>query len=195
MNSNNVEESNTDQARLVLSQHFYGVLSTLSVKFSGHPFGSVVPYCLDYQGRPLILISRLAQHTRNLQQDPRLSLLVLDRAPPGTRGGNGGNVQTDARLTLVGKAIRVTDPAQIEACAQRYYRHFPDTAGYHSELDFEFYSLVTDTLRFIPGFGQACWLSAERVLKANPFSPEEEHRIVDHMNDDHQDALLHYHQS
>ena len=186
--SNEPGEANSDKARLILNQHFHGVLSTISEKFNGHPFGSVVPYCLDYQGQPLILISRLAQHTRNLQKDPRLSLLVLDRAPV-----RRGNIQTDARLTLVGEAVKVPDNA-VEPCAQRYYRHFPDTVGYHSELDFEFYPLKIDTLRFIPGFGQACWLSGESVLRPNPFSAEEEHRIVTHMNDDHGDALLHYHQ-
>ena len=182
-------EANSDKARLILNQHFHGVLSTISEKFSGHPFGSVVPYCLDYRGQPLILISRLAQHTRNLQKDPRLSLLVLDRAPVSR-----GNVQTDARLTLVGEAVKVPD-AELEDCSQRYYRHFPDTVGYHSELDFEFYTLKITTMRFIPGFGQACWLSGETVRQPNPFSAKEEHRIVAHMNDDHGDALLHYHQS
>lgn len=182
-------DNNEAQARLVLSQHYYGVLSTNSRRFEGYPFGSVVPYCTDYEGRPLILISRLAQHTRNLQTDPKLSLLVLDRDSRAR-----GNVQTDARLTLVGEAMKVED-ADIAHCAARYYRHFPDTLGYHTELDFEFYCLMVSTLRFIPGFGQACWLSGEQVLKPNPFKPDEEQRIVDHMNEDHQDALLHYHRS
>ncbi len=178
-----------NMARRVLNQHFFGVLSTLSVKFTGHPFGSVVPFCLDYTGKPLLLISRLAQHTHNIQSDPRVSLLILDRP-----ADNEGNVQTDARLTLVGQACKVADP-DVEASAARYYRHFPEAKGYHTELDFEFYTLSIETLRFISGFGQARWLSAGQVVLPNPFTLEEEARIVGHMNEDHRDALLHYHQS
>lgn len=186
--SQDAEQDTGALARRVLNQHFSGVLSTLSVKFSGHPFGSVVPFCLDYTGKPLLLISRLAQHTRNIEHDARVSLLILDRT------GQHGNVQTDARLTLVGQAGKVAVP-DISACAARYYRHFPDARGYHTELDFEFYRLDIETLRFIAGFGQARWLAPGQVTLPNPFSAEEEARIVGHMNEDHRDALLHYHQS
>ena len=57
-------------ARELLLKEYRGALSTLSKAMPGFPFGSVVPYCLDEQGRPLILISRIAQHTHNLQKDP-----------------------------------------------------------------------------------------------------------------------------
>lgn len=55
-------------ARELLLKEYRGVLSTHSKSMPGFPFGSVVPYCLDEQGRPLILISRIAQHTHNLQR-------------------------------------------------------------------------------------------------------------------------------
>lgn len=170
-------------ARSVLVAHYFGVLSTVSKKFPGYPFGSVVPYCLDLQGRPLILISRLAQHTVNIQEDNRISLVILDRTQ--------GNVQTDARLTLMADAHKVAED-QIAACAERYYHHFPAAKGYHTELDFEFYYLTINTMRYIPGFGQARWLSPGDVIVPSPFTPTEEARIVGHMNDDHKDALLHY---
>ena len=180
------EEDPRQAARKVLNQHFYGVLATQSQKFPGYPFGSVVPFCSDYQGNPLMLISRLAQHTQNLQQCDKVSLVILGRTQ--------GNVQTDARLTLVAQAVKVAGD-EVDDCAARYYRHFPAAQGYHTELDFEFYRFAVQTMRFIPGFGQARWLSAGEVLQANPFSRAEEERIVNHMNEDHQDALLHYHQS
>ncbi|MCG8312717.1 MAG: DUF2470 domain-containing protein [Pseudomonadales bacterium] len=175
-------------ARYVLQQHFYGVLSTLSQKFPDYPYGSVVPYCLDQQGRPLILVSRLAQHTQNIAKHPKVSLVILDRLK------DNSNVQTDARLTLLGTAEKVPDE-HIEACATRYYQHFPQAQGYHTELDFEFYVLQLDQMRFIPGFGQARWLSPSEVLLPNPFQIDVEFRMVNHMNEDHQDALLHYLQS
>ncbi|MFZ0862246.1 MAG: pyridoxamine 5'-phosphate oxidase family protein [Candidatus Sulfotelmatobacter sp.] len=64
-----------------------GSLSTLSRKQPGFPFGSVMPYGLDDQGRPIFLISTMAMHTQNLQADPHASLLVTQQdtegEPPG----------------------------------------------------------------------------------------------------------------
>lgn len=57
-------------ARELLLKEYRGALATQSKAMPGFPFGSVVPYCLDEQGRPLILISRIAQHTHNLQKIP-----------------------------------------------------------------------------------------------------------------------------
>ncbi len=86
----------------------------------GFPFGSVVPYCLDEQGRPLILISRIAQHTHNLQKDPKCSLLVGER--------EADDVQAVGRLTYLAEAEQLHDAAAIEAAAERYYRYFPESA-------------------------------------------------------------------
>ena len=69
-------------ARELLLKEYRGALATQSKAMPGFPFGSVVPYCLDEQGRPLILISRIAQHTHNLQKDPKCSLLVGERDAP-----------------------------------------------------------------------------------------------------------------
>ena len=63
-------------ARRYLRHHHHGALSTLSRKLAGYPFGSSVPFVLDHAARPAILISRLAEHTRNIHADPRVSLLV-----------------------------------------------------------------------------------------------------------------------
>ena len=66
-------------ARELLLKEYRGMLATHSKKMPGFPFGSVVPYCLDADGRPLLLISRIAQHTHNLQADGRCSLLIGER--------------------------------------------------------------------------------------------------------------------
>ena len=72
----------------------------------GYPFGSVVPYVLDHEACPVLLISRLAEHTKNLAGDARASLLINDP---------GDDVQAQARVTLLGTAERVADPLTIEA--------------------------------------------------------------------------------
>ena len=58
-------------------ESFHGLLSTHSVKFTGYPFGSVVPICRDSKGNPLLMISHLAQHTRNIDADPHCSLTLM----------------------------------------------------------------------------------------------------------------------
>ena len=100
-------------ARELLLKEYRGVLSTHSKAMPGFPFGSVVPYCLDAQGWPLILISRIAQHTHNLQKDPKCSLFV------GERGAE--DVQAVGRLTYLAEAQQLEDEADIEAAAERYY--------------------------------------------------------------------------
>ncbi len=120
-------------ARELLLKEYRGVLSTHSKAMPGFPFGSVVPYCLDAQGCPLILISRIAQHTHNLQQDAKCSLLV------GERGA--ADVQAAGRLTLLAEARKLTDESAIEAAAARYYRYFPQSRDYHRAHDFDFWRL------------------------------------------------------
>ncbi|EJT82836.1 pyridoxamine 5'-phosphate oxidase-like FMN-binding protein [Pseudomonas putida S11] len=104
-------------ARELLLKEYRGVLSTHSKSMPGYPFGSVVPYCLDAQGNPLILISRIAQHTHNLQKDPKCSLLVGER--------EAEDVQAVGRLTVMAEAHKLVEEAAIEAAAERYYRYFP----------------------------------------------------------------------
>ncbi len=72
-------------ARELLLKEYRGVLSTHSKSMPGFPFGSVVPYCLDEQGRPLILISRIAQHTHNLQKIGNARSLSANVAPKMSR--------------------------------------------------------------------------------------------------------------
>lgn len=169
-------------ARELLLKEYRGVLSTHSKSMPGFPFGSVVPYCLDDKGRPLILISRIAQHTHNLQKDPKCSLLV------GERGAE--DVQAVGRVTLLAEAEKLADAGAIEAAAERYYRYFPESQSYHNAHDFDFWVLVPVRYRFIGGFGAIHWL--DDAALANPFAGAAEASMVKHMNDDHSKAIAHY---
>ena len=165
------------ETRQLLLSSYEGVLSTHSQHLPGYPFGSVAPFCLDEQGRAVILISELAQHTKNLKADNRCSLLVM---------GEGDDVQTAARLTIVGDAEPV--PAeQVEAVARRYYRYFPQSQDFHRIHDFGFWRIAPIKYRYIGGFGRIHW--AEPSLQANPFWGDAEADMVKHMNEDHADAL------
>jgi putative heme iron utilization protein len=169
------------EARRYLRRHRRGVLSTISKKLDGYPFGSVVPCVLDHCARPAIFISRLAEHTRNIEADPRVSLLVQDA---------GADVQAAARVTLVGTATRVTDdPAALQA---RYVRYFPDAQRLVDLGDFAFYRIEPLTLRFIGGFGAIHWISAGSYAPPANTLAECETEIIAHMNSDHAAALRDY---
>ncbi|ARU89660.1 HugZ family protein [Pseudomonas sp. M30-35] len=169
-------------ARELLLKEYRGVLSTHSKSMPGFPFGSVVPYCLDAQGYPLILISRIAQHTHNLQRDPKCSILVGERAAE--------DVQAAGRLTVLAEARRLEDAQTIEAAAERYYRYFPESADYHRAHDFDFWRLEPVRSRYIGGFGAIHWV--DHVTLANEFAGEAELSMLEHMNADHRKAIAHY---
>jgi putative heme iron utilization protein len=169
-------------ARELLLKEYQAVLSTHSKVMPGFPFGSVVPYCLDDQGRPLLLISRIAQHTHNLQLQPKCSLLVGERAAP--------DVQAAGRLTLLAEAKQLEDGAEIAAAAARYYRYFPNAQNYHQAHDFDFWRLEPVRWRYIGGFGAIHWL--DEVALTNPFAGEQEQSMLAHMNADHAAAIAHY---
>lgn len=169
-------------AREILLKEYRGALSTHSKAMPGFPFGSVVPYCLDAAGQPLLLISRLAQHTHNLRQDPRCSLLIGQRDAP--------DVQAAGRLTLLAEAEPLVDETAIEAAAARYYRYFPESRDFHRVHDFDFWRLRPVRARYIGGFGAIHWLDTPCL--ANPFAGEAEQGMLDHMNADHTAALAHY---
>ena len=172
-------------ARQLLLKEYRGVLSTHSQTMPGFPFGSVVPYCLESNGWPLILISRIAQHTANLRADSRCSLLVGERAAE--------DVQAAGRLTLLAEARQLVDQVTIDAAALRYYRYFPEAQDYHRVHDFDFWVLQPVRWRYIGGFGAIRWL--DEVALANPFAAgdgAQEQGMVGHMNDDHAAAIARY---
>ncbi len=170
------------EAQQLMRSQKHGVLSTHSVAVPGFPFGSVVPYCLDGEGRPILLISDIAQHTKNIQGNPKVSLTILNHQE--------NDVQASGRVTYLAEAHTVT--SGVETLGERYYRFFPESRGYHNTHDFEFYRLEPVKIRYIGGFGKIYWFTTEEFQDPTPFSFEDEQGILTHMNDDHQKALRHY---
>src|ERR1700692_1519407 len=102
------EPTFSERARTLIHLGRIGSLSTLSRKQQGFPFGSVMPYGLDENGRPVFLISTMAMHTQNLQGDPRASLLVTQ--PDAT-----GDPLGAARVTLMGTVLPIPESEVAEA--------------------------------------------------------------------------------
>lgn len=165
--------------RLLRTRHF-GVLSTHSVDVPGFPFGSITPYVLDAAGHPMILISTLAQHTKNIKADPRLCLTVWEETER--------DPQSAGRLTWIGEAKAVED---VEPAKARYLAYMPSAAGHFQMHDFALYRLELNRARYIGGFGAIFWVDREKMLPPNPLA-EAEPGILEHMNDDHASALVRY---
>jgi putative heme iron utilization protein len=173
-------EAQAHAARQVLAGAFHGVLSTHSLALEGYPFGSVVPYALDGEGLPLLLLSPLSQHTRNLDADQRCGLTLV--------AAGEGDVQQRVRLSAVGDV----SPAVPGAGADRYFRYYPQARVYLEQLDFHFHRFTPRRFHWNGGFATARWLGVDRIVRANPFAGEVEARILAHMNRDHADALRTY---
>lgn len=173
--------NNAIEARQMLRAHRYGALSTLSKKFAGFPFGSITPYLVDHDGSLIILISGLAEHTKNILNDPRVSLITHDQ--------RDAHIQTQGRITLLGNAQAVTNRDEIGA---RYLRYFPEAQSYFQMHDFAFYRIQPIAIRYIGGFGRIHWINMEQYsVPPYPLTAQETD-VVEHMNADHQDTMRHY---
>jgi len=171
-------QSNARTARQMLRAHRYGVLSTLSKKFDGHPFGSITPYMVDHDGSLLILISGLAEHTKNILSDARVSLITHDQNDP--------HIQTQGRVTLVGNAIF---ESERERCGARYLRYFPEAQTYFDMADFNFFRIVPSAIRYIGGFGDIHWVKADNYRQPNHPLIAEELALINEVNAEHRHAL------
>jgi heme iron utilization protein len=173
--------NNAHEARRMLRAHRYGALGTLSKKFDGYPFGSITPYLVDHDGSLLILISTLAEHTKNIRHDPRVSLITHDQRDP--------HIQTQGRVTVVGNAR--LEPNREQA-GLRYLRYFPEAQAYFAMHDFSFYRIRPVAIRYIGGFGKIHWVNMENYTVQPYPLIEQESDVIAHMNTDHQDALRNY---
>ncbi len=176
----NTGDDNASMARQLLAGACRGVISTHSLEHRGYPFGSVVPYVLDRDGVPLLLLSHLSQHTKNLEADPHCGLTIMEEG--------SGDVQQLNRLSAVGRVSAVGPGGHSE----RYFNHFPQTRVYHEELGFNFYRLEPVRFHWNAGFATARWFDASRILRGNPFDAAAEQQIIGHMNTDHRTALRQY---
>jgi len=178
------EPSFAERARTLVYLGRIGSLSTLSRKPPGFPFGSVMPYALDERGRPIFLISTMAMHTQNLQADPRASLLV-------TQADGDGDPLGASRVTVLGNVLPV---GQSETVIVRklYLAGYPNSKYWVDYEDFSFYRMEVVDVYYVGGFGVMGWISASEYAQARPDPlADAAAEIIQHMNTDHKDALVH----
>lgn len=177
------EEAPGTTIRRLLREAARAGLGTLEVE-GGGPYVSLVMLATDPAGAPLLLLSDLADHTRNLKADPRVSLLV-----DGTLGMS--TPLAGARATVQGRAQRSDRPEH----RARYVARHADGEMYLGFKDFNLYHVTVERAHLVAGFGRIHWVPAEQVLlapEATARLAEGEGEIVAHMNDDHRDAVQLY---
>lgn len=174
--------TSAERARTLVAGGVDGTLSTLALDPAGYPFGSIVTFALDEGAAPLVLMSTMAEHARNLRADDRASLLVA-------ASGEGAGRLAVARATLVGRIVRVDDDAQA-AATTRYLEVHPG-AFWARFGDFAVHRLRVEAIRYVRGFGEMSWVDPADYAAAEPDPlADAEQGIVAHMNDDHADALV-----
>ncbi|MGH3611787.1 MAG: HugZ family protein [Pseudonocardia sp.] len=177
------EPGDAELARTLVAADDSGSLSTMSVEQAGFPFGSVASYAADGAGRPLLWLSDLAEHSRNLAADPRASLLVVE--------AGSGDPLALGRVTLLGEATVLAGTERAAALGDYRAAHPGSyTEDFHG---FRMYRLDVVAVRYVGGFARMSWVEADdyAVAEADPVYPQAA-GVIEHMNDDHADALVAY---
>ena len=149
---------------------------------AGWPYASLILVAVDHDLSPILLLSDMAEHTKAIKADGRVSLLF---------DGTGGLDQplTGPRATVLGRAERIAD----ERLKARFLARHPDAALYAGFKDFGFYRLTVDRAHLVGGFGKIRWIEAAELVPPQAEGlAEAEAAIVEHMNADHADALQLY---
>ena len=163
--------------------------SALARDGSGRPYASLVLSACDHGGSPLLLLSDLADHSKNLAAEPRASLLF-----DGTAGHD--DPLTGPRASLLGEIRPIEDTAGDRDGAARltarYIARHPGAADYAGFADFRLYRMTVESAHLVAGFGRIHWLASPEVLFDTAGCgalAEAEAEIVAHMNGDHGAAL------
>jgi putative heme iron utilization protein len=173
--------SAAEEARTLLAGTNAGTLATLCE--DGSPWASLVAYGALDDGSPVLFVSRLAQHGRNLLREPRASLSVA--AHP-----SGDDVLANGRVTLAGTAEQ-PEGELARTALDRYIAAVPAAKAYAGFGDFTLWVLPVDRVRWVGGYGRMASTTATAYADAapDPVGPDAAYAIT-HLNEDHADALL-----
>jgi hypothetical protein len=169
-------------ARTLLRRSRQGALATL-VAGNGDPYCSLVNVASHADGSPILLISRLAVHTKNILADSRVSLMLDERA--------AGDPLEGARIMLAGRAEEVP-PDQLELLRRRYLNAHPSSETFVNFKDFSFFRIRPAGAHLVAGFGRIVDLNPEQFLTDISDAGallEAAQDAVDNMNADHREAM------
>jgi putative heme iron utilization protein len=150
---------------------------------SGDPYCSLVNVASHADGSPILLISRLAVHTKNILGDNRVSLMLDERAE--------GDPLAGSRIMLAGHAEKARGDAAM-SLRRRYLNAHPSAEAFVNFTDFSFFRIRPDAAHLVAGFGRIVDLEPLRFLTDISGADallEAEQGAIDHMNADHRDAI------
>lgn len=170
-----------EEARTLLAATNMASLGTLSA--DGYPWASLVAFGAFEDGSPVLCISTLAEHRRNLEADDRASLMVA--APGATRDPLAGG-----RVSLAGRA-RMAEGEEEPRARGVHIAAVPQAAAYAGFEDFAFWVLDVERVRWVGGYGRMDSVDAESFARAEADPVVNQAAFaIRHLNDDHPDALL-----
>jgi putative heme iron utilization protein len=174
--------SAAEEARTLVAATNVAALATLTA--DGDPWASLVTYGALNDGAPVLCLSQLAEHGRNLAGDPRASVVMTHVDPPP-------DPLAAARVTLAGRAERPADPAALAAARAAHLAAVPATSTYVDFSDFSLWVLRVDRVRWVGGYGRMDSASGTAYAAAAPDPVTiNAATAIDHLNADHADALL-----
>ncbi|QXC60159.1 DUF2470 domain-containing protein [Aquihabitans sp. G128] len=178
------EPSDAERARTLATGRVHGTLGTVAREPQGTPFASVAPFGIDEGGSPILCISEMAEHTQNLRQDPRCSLLISEVVDEGADPLAAG------RVTLLGTAAVVADDER-EAAKAAHLAGNPHAAYYVDFGDFHLWRVTVESIRFVGGYGRMSWVDPATwgAARPDPVSGSAA-GAIEHLNADHADSLL-----
>ena len=168
-------------ARSLLRRRRQGALATLTAD-SGDPYCSLVNVASYADGSPILLISRLALHTKNILADSRVSLMLDERAE--------GDPLEGSRIMLAGRADEA-GADDLPGLRRRYLNAHPSSKAFVNFNDFSFFRIRPSGAHLVAGFGRIVDLKPELFLTDISDAGallEAEQGAIDHMNADHRDA-------
>lgn len=167
-------DASADIVRRLIRGADRGVLSTRLAGADGWPYGSLVLIGIDHDLSPILLLSDLAEHTKNLSADPRASLLI-----DGTVGHD--DPLSAPRVALMGRIARIDD----RPTTARFIARHPASTLYVGFADFHFFRLTIERAHLIAGFGRIRWLEADQIRPPRPDQlARDERKLVDALNRD-----------
>jgi heme iron utilization protein len=171
-----------EEARTVVAAANVGSLASLSD--DGTPWASIVTFGITGAGEPVLVVSTMAEHGRNLAREPRASIAIAEPVPAGE------DPLDRARITLAGRVI-VPEGAEAEAALAAHVAQYPYAAGYATYADFTTYVLRVERVRWVGGFARMGSVDAASYAAAevDPTAPGAAY-AREHLNADHADSVL-----
>ena len=171
-----------EEARTIVAATSSGTLATLSE--DGTPWASLVTFGTLDDGSPVLCLSHLAEHARNLEKNRQASLMVADPS-------NTGDTLAGGRVTLAGRVVRSDESPDEKSARNAHLDAVPSASLYADFNDFTFWILQIERVRWVGGYGRMDSTTGAEYAAAEPDPVQPQvPDAISHLNADHPDALL-----